>query len=106
MPWWIWLILALFMLSMIVAGLIYAGIHGLRALHDMSGVADRVGERLAAMGEPDESAGSAVEPPLFTQPLSKAQDRYAETYAAVLKRKAAKRDRHAQAWSRWKRFND
>ena len=24
MPWWIWLILALFMLAMIVAGLIYA----------------------------------------------------------------------------------
>ena len=26
MPWWIWLILALFMLAMIVAGLIYAAL--------------------------------------------------------------------------------
>ena len=31
MPWWIWLILALFMLAMIVAGLNYAALHGLRA---------------------------------------------------------------------------
>ena len=31
MPWWIWLILALFMLAMIVAGLIYAALHGIRA---------------------------------------------------------------------------
>lgn len=36
MPWWIWLILALFMLAMIVAGLIYAALHGIRALKDMS----------------------------------------------------------------------
>ena len=28
MPWWIWLILALFMLAMIVAGLIYAALMG------------------------------------------------------------------------------
>ena len=27
MPWWIWLILALFMLAMIVAGLIYTALH-------------------------------------------------------------------------------
>ena len=38
MPWWIWLILALFMLAMIVAGLIYAALHGLRALKDMSDI--------------------------------------------------------------------
>lgn len=105
MPWWIWLVLALFMLGMIVAGLVYAGIHGLRALRDMSGVAEQIGERMSAMGEPVESADSP-EPPLFTQPLSVAQERYADTYAAVLRRKAAKREHHAQAWSRWKRFNN
>ncbi|MBT1170181.1 hypothetical protein [Bifidobacterium sp. SO4] len=105
MPWWIWLVLALFMLGMIVAGLVYAGIYGLRALKDMSGVAEQVGERMSAMGEPAE-AGDSPEPPLFTQPLSVAQERYADTYVAVLRRKAAKRERHTQAWSRWKRFNN
>mgnify|MGYP000096178188 FL=1 len=51
MPWWIWLILALFMLAMIVAGLIYAALHGIRALKDMSDIGGQLGERVAAMGE-------------------------------------------------------
>lgn len=52
MPWWIWLILALFMLAMIVAGLIYAALHGIRALKDMSDIGGQLGERVAAMGSP------------------------------------------------------
>ena len=96
MPWWIWLILALFMLAMIVAGLIYAALHGIRALKDMSDIGGQLGERVAAMGEP----------PLFTQPLSVAQNRYAEAHADVIRSKAAKRERHTQAWARWKRFNN
>ena len=102
MPWWIWLILALFMLAMIVAGLIYAALHGLRALKDMSDIGGQLGERVAAMGEPGTSADTS-EPPLFTQPLSVAQNRYAED---VIRSKAAKRERRTQAWARWKRFNN
>lgn len=64
MPWWIWLILALFMLAMIVAGLIYAALHGLRALKDMSDIGGQLGERVAAMGEPGTSADTS-EPPLL-----------------------------------------
>ena len=74
MPWWIWLILALFMLAMIVAGLIYAALHGIRALKDMSDIGGQLGERVAAMGESGTSADTS-EPPLFTQPLSVAQPR-------------------------------
>ena len=44
MPWWIWLILALFMLAMIVAGLIYAALHGIRALKDMSDIGGQLGD--------------------------------------------------------------
>ena len=66
MPWWIWLILALFMLAMIVAGLIYAALHGIRALKDMSDIGGQLGERVAAMGESGTSADTS-EPPLFTQ---------------------------------------
>ena len=61
MPWWIWLILALFMLAMIVAGLIYAALHGLRALKDMSDIGGQLGERVAAMGEPGTSVHSAAQ---------------------------------------------
>ena len=95
MPWWIWLILALFMLAMIVAGLIYAALHGLRALKDMSDIGGQLGERVAAMGEPGTSADT-----------SEAQNRYAEAHADVIRSKAAKRERHTQAWARWKRFNN
>ena len=100
MPWWIWLILALFMLAMIVAGLIYAALHGLRALKDMSDIGGQLGERVAAMGEPGTSADTS-EPPLFTQPLSVAQNRYAEAHADVIRSKAAKRaaPRHGPAGS-------
>ena len=102
MPWWIWLILALFMLAMIVAGLIYAALHGLRALKDMSDIGGQLGERVAAMGETGTSADTS-EPP---QPLSVAQNRYAEAHADVIRSKAAKRERRTQAWARWKRFNN
>ena len=36
MPWWIWLLLALFMLSMIVAGCIYVVLHGYHAFKDIA----------------------------------------------------------------------
>jgi hypothetical protein len=35
-----------------------------------------------------------------------AQNRYAEAHADVIRSKAAKRERHTQAWARWKRFNN
>ena len=99
MPWWIWLILALFMLAMIVAGLIYAALHGIRALKDMSDIGGQLGERVAAMGESGTSADTS-------EPLSVAQNRYAEAHADVIRSKAAKRERRTQAWARWKRFNN
>ena len=91
MPWWIWLLLALFMLSMIVAGCIYVG--------------SRAGERFAAMGDtlPVEQANSA---PFFTRPLQDAADRYVDAHAQVIERREAKRERHAAQWRRWKHFND
>lgn len=105
MPWWVWLVLALFMLGMIIAGLVYAGIHGMRALRDASEVGGRLGERFASMGQPDDAVRSQ-EPITFTQPLSVAQERYADAHAEVIQRQAAKRERHIQAWNRWKQFNN
>ncbi|MBT1175386.1 hypothetical protein JS530_07740 [Bifidobacterium sp. LC6] len=105
MPWWIWLVLALFMLAMIIAGIVYAGVHGMHALKDVGGIGEQMGQKLAAMGEPDDSA-DRTEPVTFTQPLSVAQERYANAHAEVLTRKAAKRERHMQTWQQWKRFNN
>ena len=68
MPWWIWLILALFMLAMIVAGLIYAALHGLRALKDMSDIGGQLGDGVRigeyAVLERCQIPAGAVIPPL------------------------------------------
>ncbi|MBT1164823.1 hypothetical protein [Bifidobacterium felsineum] len=104
MPWWIWLVLALFMLAMIIAGLVYAGMHGMRALRDSSEIGARVGEKIAAMGQADDVVRPET-PITFTQPLRVAQERYADAHAEVIELQAAKRERHIQTWSRWKKFN-
>ncbi|ETY71563.1 hypothetical protein [Bifidobacterium moukalabense] len=105
MPWWIWLLLVLFMLAMIVAGCIYVVLHGYHAFKDIAQVGGRVGERFGAMQNtlPEEEANSA---PFFTRPLQDAANRYVDAHAQVIKRREAKRERHAAQWGRWNHFND
>lgn len=105
MPWWIWLILALFMLVMIAAGLAFVVWRGICAAKDVQHIGSRIGKRLAQLSDA-QTEGQPPEPPLFTQPLSAAQERYADAHAEVYRAKAATRDRHARTWSGWKRFND
>lgn len=104
MPWWIWPILVLFMLAMIAAGLVYAGLHGFHAVQDIAEIGGRLGERVSKMGEPGDSTEES-EPPLFTQPLNVAQERYVDAHAEVIQRKNVTRERHIAAWDRWKQFN-
>lgn len=101
MPWWIWLVLALFMLAMIVIGCIYVFRHGVAALRTVSRTGEQVSDRLAAMGEPVEIP-SGDEKPIFTQPLRIAAERYGNAHAEVVKRRQATRNRHVRAWKRWK----
>ena len=91
MPWWIWLILSLFMLAMIVAGIAYAALHGFRALNGIAEIGSRLGKPLS--------------PPTFTQPLNSAISRYDDAQVDVIRHRNAKRERHARAWARWSRFN-
>ncbi|MBW3094032.1 hypothetical protein KIH75_01425 [Bifidobacterium sp. 64T4] len=101
MPWWIWLILALFMLAMIVIGCVYAIRHGIQAMHVMSGTASQIGDRVARMGEPVEE--TEPEAPFFTQPLKVTLDRYETTRTRKAEREIAKRTRHMEVWERWDR---
>lgn len=55
MPWWIWLILSLFMLAMIVAGIAYAALHGFRALNGIAEIGSRL--RQAPLRARGRSAG-------------------------------------------------
>ena len=61
MPWWIWPILVLFMLAMIAAGLVYAGLHGFHAVQDIAEIGGRLGERVSKMGEPGAAVHAAAE---------------------------------------------
>lgn len=104
MPWWIWPVLAAFMLVMLVAGLAYAALHLWRGFRKVSGTGARIGERLAEMGQA-QGAPAADEPPAFTRPLQASSDRYAQAHVEVLRRRGARRARHVEAWERWRRFN-
>ena len=100
MPWWIWLLLALFMVAMLVAGVVYAALHGMRGLRIVGEVGEQIGDRMAAMGEPDQEA-DRQSPPVFTAPLRAASERYTQAQAAVVARRQAKRERHARQWADW-----
>ena len=95
MPWWIWLILALFMLAMIVAGLIYAALHGLRALKDMSDIGGQLGERVAAMGEPGHLCRHQRAASVHSA-AQRGTESLCRAHADVIRSKAAKRERRTQ----------
>ncbi len=105
MPWWVWLILALFMLGMLIAGCVYAAVHGMRALHDVSKTGAQISERLGRMGEHD-STVQALQRPIFTEPLRVAAERYSDAHVEVIERRQRREERHVRTWSRWSTFND
>ena len=78
MPWWIWLILSLFMLAMIVAGIAYAALHGFRALNGIAEIGSRLGKPLSELADVPQGADvrEPLAPPTFTQPLNSAISRY------------------------------
>lgn len=104
MHWWGWIILAVLMLLALIAGLVYAGIHAIRAARLVAATGEKVQSYLSAMSEPlkDESR---VEPPLFTQPLSTAAHRYSLAQTFVEERRISRHNRHAERWSNWKKRN-
>lgn len=101
MPWWIWLILALFMAAMIVIGGVYALRHGFAAVKKISSTVSQVGDRIVRMGEPLENNG--FESPLFTKPLADSLNHYEAAQLKVAERKKVKHERHAMIWRRWNR---
>ena len=63
MPWWIWLILSLFMLAMIVAGIAYAALHGFRALNGIAEIGSlRARGRSAGCGRARAARPSDIHP--------------------------------------------
>ncbi|MGO1346491.1 MAG: hypothetical protein ACTMHZ_05275 [Bifidobacterium psychraerophilum] len=105
MPWWIWLVITIFMFVMLGVGAWYAFSHALGAMKKVSVLGSEIGEKLAAMNA-SPSEESLPEPPSFTQPLLSASDRYAEAHARVIERKTNKRIKHMSRWEQWRHFNE
>ncbi|NEG54702.1 YibE/F family protein [Bifidobacterium platyrrhinorum] len=101
MPWWIWLLLVLFMVAMLVIGGVYVFRRGLAALHVITDTGMQVGERLDRMGRPQTDDGPGPVP-AFTRPLHETAERYERAQVEVIARRQAKRDRHVRAWRRWR----
>ncbi|WEV52229.1 hypothetical protein [Bifidobacterium sp. ESL0704] len=101
MPWWGWIIVAVVVLAALVVGLVYAGIHALRAARSIAGTGKEIQHYLNAMQQ-SAPGGEVPEQPLFTQPLSKAARRYSLAQTEVERRRIARHDRHAQRWSVWR----
>lgn len=106
MPWWIWIVLVVFMLVMLIVGLAYVALRLWRGFQTVSGTGAALGERLAAFGQASAPDARDDVPPSFTQPLSVASERYSDAHAGVVRRRSAKRIRHIETWSRWRRFNN
>lgn len=101
MPWWIWLLLALFMLAMLIAGIAYAILRAIAALRTLGDVGEKVSGPLSALGELHADGNEDAQTPSFAEPLRGPLERYIAAHAALLSRKARKEDRHADVWRRW-----
>lgn len=105
MPGWGWALLVVFMIMAIALGLFYA-FRRLRHFGFMgASLGNAVSRRLDRMATA-KAPKRASEPPLFTQPLDVAQQRYERTYAQRLKRREDAQSRHRETWLGWLDFNE
>lgn len=102
MHWWCWIILAVLMLAALVVGLVYAGIHAVRAARVVAATGENVQDYLSAMTASSKNEEQTPEPPLFTQPLSLSAHRYSLAQTVVEERRISKHIRHAERWDDWK----
>lgn len=105
MPWWVWLLLVLFMTAVLIAGVAYVCVHGYRAFKVAVALGGRISKRCEDMSK------TSVRPqddmtPFFARPLKDATDRYTDAQVDVIRHHELKRTRHARQWARWKNFND
>ena len=104
MPGWGWAVLVVFMIVAVALGLI----HAFRRFRHFGFIGAALGnamgtrfDRMASASAPKRTS----EPPLFTQPLDVAQQRYERAYAKKLERQDRAHARHRATWLQWLDFN-
>lgn len=99
MPWWIWLILAIFLVSMFLIGSVYAFIKLNKGLVVVSESADKISDIYDRFDTLDNK--TVDDKPLFTQPIAVAARRYEEAHKRVILRDERKKEIHKLVWQHW-----
>lgn len=99
MPWWIWLILAIFFVSMFLIGSVYAFIKLNKGLVVVSESADKISDIYDRFDTLDNK--TVDDKPLFTQPIAVAARRYEEAHKRVILRDERKKEIHKLVWQHW-----
>ncbi|MDO4913708.1 MAG: hypothetical protein Q3961_04075 [Bifidobacteriaceae bacterium] len=103
MPWWVWLILVIFLFANITYGLIYAAHHGMKAISTFASLGNRIAKSFEKVGDVENKAD---EPIAFTQPIAVTGEKYTQAYAKVAARKVRARMRHEKIWDSWEEPQD
>ena len=100
MPWWIWLLLVLFMLCMIGAGLAYALKCAYKILENYTSFSAKVYPCFEKLQKSDDSVKTNTDP-FFTRPISDAALRVEDARIRVLKRCERRGELHKAVWQHW-----
>lgn len=100
MPWWVWLLITLFMLCMIVLGIFLVVVSLLRIVKNCSALSSKISSKFEHLNTCENSV-EVNRDPLFTRPLKDAAELHEKTLKFVIARKNLKREKHKAVWERW-----
>ena len=100
MPWWIWVIITLFMLCMIACGTVFAIRNAFRIFENSSSFLEKVSSCFERLQDNNDSLANDTSP-LFTRPIKDAARRYEHTRIKVNDRHNRIRETHKSIWQNW-----
>ncbi len=100
MPWWIWLVITVFMLCMIAAGVAVVVLSAIRLAKTCFSFANVATSKFEALNDSNKIS-SEPKDPLFTLPIKVASERYEYTRTKVVERHQKIRENHMKIWQHW-----
>lgn len=100
MPWWIWLVITVFMLCMISAGIVVVVLSAIKLAKTFFNFTDSAASKFEDLNESNENDDEPKDP-LFTLPIQKAAERYEKTREKVLEHHQKIRENHHKIWQHW-----
>lgn len=101
MPWWIWLLITVFMLLMVALGVAIVVLSAIKIARVCFGISEDVSSRFERLHEPNKEDNENPRDPLFTLPIKDATNRYERTHTKVIDRHQKIRENHRSIWQHW-----